>query len=74
MLATAGASLSDVVDLTCFLVDMKDYKGFNSVYDQYFSAATGEEAQHRGGRGLTAAAQGPPARPSPCTSCRTRTC
>jgi len=41
VLATAGASLSDVVDLTCFLVDMKDYKGFNSVYDQYFTAATG---------------------------------
>jgi len=41
VLATAGASLHDVVDLTCYLVDMKDYKGFNAVYDQYFSALTG---------------------------------
>lgn len=41
ILATAGADLSHVVDLTCFLVDMDDYKQFNAAYNQYFDAATG---------------------------------
>ncbi|RKO91424.1 2-aminomuconate deaminase, partial [Blyttiomyces helicus] len=41
ILAAGGATLENVVDLTVFLVDMKDYAGFNAVYNQYFDAATG---------------------------------
>ena len=41
ILETAGASLSDVVDLTVFLVDMDDYGGMNEVYDTFFDAETG---------------------------------
>lgn len=42
LLERAGASLSDLVDLTTFLVDIpRDYAGYNEVYDTYFDAATG---------------------------------
>lgn len=41
ILKAAGADLENVVDLTCFLVDMKDYQGYNKVYNEYFNAHTG---------------------------------
>jgi 2-aminomuconate deaminase len=41
ILKEAGASLENVVDLTVFLVDMKDYSQFNEVYNEFFSAETG---------------------------------
>ena len=40
-LATEGATLSDVVDVTTFLVNMNDFGGYNQVYGEYFDAATG---------------------------------
>ena len=37
VLEEAGASLEDVVDVTCFLTDMAgDFKKFNKVYGRYF--------------------------------------
>ena len=41
ILGAAGAALSDLVDLTVFLVDMKDYAGMNEVYNEYFNAENG---------------------------------
>ncbi|KAF2071461.1 hypothetical protein CYY_007214 [Polysphondylium violaceum] len=41
ILKSAGADLDNIIDLTVFLVDMKDYKGFNSMYNNYFKAETG---------------------------------
>ncbi len=41
ILDVAGARLDNVVDLTVFLVDMKDYAGMNDVYNEYFDARTG---------------------------------
>ena len=41
ILEAAGASLADLVDLTVFLVDMKDYAGMNAVYDTFFEAESG---------------------------------
>jgi 2-aminomuconate deaminase len=41
ILHAAGADLSNVIDLTVFLVDMKDYAGMNEVYNEFFTAATG---------------------------------
>lgn len=41
VLKRVGADLNHLIDITVFLVDMKDYKGFNQVYDQYFIAETG---------------------------------
>ena len=41
ILAAADAELTDVVDLTVFLIDMDDYAGFNEVYNEYFDAQTG---------------------------------
>ncbi len=40
-LATEGASLKDVVDVTTFLVNMNDFAGYNEVYAQYFDKETG---------------------------------
>jgi len=40
-LATEGATLKDVVDVTSFLVNMNDFAGYNEVYAQYFSKETG---------------------------------
>ena len=41
ILAGAGASLKDVVELTTYLVDMNDFAGYNAVYAEFFDAATG---------------------------------
>lgn len=38
ILKSVGASLSDVVDLTGFLVNMNDFKGYNEVYAEFFDA------------------------------------
>lgn len=40
-LATEGASLEDVVDVTTFLVNMNDFAGYNEVYAQFFKPETG---------------------------------
>ncbi len=40
-LATEGATMADVVDVTTFLVNMNDFGGYNQVYSEYFNAATG---------------------------------
>jgi len=36
ILASEGASLADVVEISSFLVDMNDFGGYNQVYAQYF--------------------------------------
>lgn len=36
ILAAAGAALSDVVEISAFLVDMNDFNGYNQVYGDYF--------------------------------------
>ncbi len=36
ILASVGADLEDVVDVTSFLVDMDDFDGYNEVYGEYF--------------------------------------
>jgi 2-aminomuconate deaminase len=36
ILESVGAGLADVVDITTFLVDMKDFGGYNAVYGEYF--------------------------------------
>ncbi|KYQ92694.1 2-aminomuconate deaminase [Tieghemostelium lacteum] len=41
ILKADGADLCNIIDLTVFLVDMKDYQEFNQVYNNYFSAETG---------------------------------
>src|SRR5918994_728926 len=41
LLRDVGLSLTDVVDLTTFLVSMDDFEGYNDVYGEYFEAATG---------------------------------
>jgi 2-aminomuconate deaminase len=41
ILHAAGADLTNVIDVTVFLVDMKDYAGMNEVYNEFFSAETG---------------------------------
>lgn len=39
VLEDMGASLKNVVDVTCFLTDMKgDFQKFNKVYGEYFAA------------------------------------
>ncbi len=40
-LATEGASLKDVVDVSTFLVTMNDFAGYNEIYAQYFDKETG---------------------------------
>ena len=40
-LATEGASLEDVVDVTSFLVNMNDFAGYNRAYAKFFSASSG---------------------------------
>ena len=40
-LATEGATMADVVDVTSFLVNMNDFAGYNQVYGEYFSKETG---------------------------------
>ena len=41
LLQSIGADLSNVVDITTFLVDMKDFKGYNEVYGTFFNGKTG---------------------------------
>ncbi len=36
LLESIGASLSNLVDVTTFLVDMDDFKGYNEVYGEFF--------------------------------------
>lgn len=35
-LEAMDATKDDIVDITSFLVDMKDFKGYNEVYGEYF--------------------------------------
>ncbi len=37
ILQSIGADLHDIVDLTSFLVNMNDFKGYNEVYGEYFN-------------------------------------
>lgn len=42
VLQDSGLDLKDLVDIQCFLTNMKaDFKDFNSVYAEYFSVETG---------------------------------
>ena len=36
ILATAGATLKDVVEITTYLVNMNDFAGYNETYGEYF--------------------------------------
>jgi 2-aminomuconate deaminase len=36
ILQSAGAGLQDVVEISTFLVNMKDFAGYNEVYGEYF--------------------------------------
>ena len=40
-LASEGATLNDVVDVTTFLVNMNDFAGYNKVYADFFNKETG---------------------------------
>ena len=40
-LVKAGAAISDVVDVTTFLVNMNDFAGYNKAYAEFFNAETG---------------------------------
>lgn len=39
VLALAGCELADVVQVTCFLDDPRDFSSFNAVFDRHFRAA-----------------------------------
>lgn len=41
ILASAGAGLEHVVEVSTFLVDMADFAGYNAAYAEYFSAESG---------------------------------
>ncbi|KAG0047415.1 hypothetical protein BGZ83_007532 [Gryganskiella cystojenkinii] len=41
ILESQGASLDNIVDMTVFLTNMKDYGAMNAVYNTYFDAASG---------------------------------
>ncbi|WP_367388954.1 RidA family protein [Lewinella sp. LCG006] len=41
LLSSMGAGLEHLIDLTTFLVDMEDFKGYNEVYGTFFDHATG---------------------------------
>ena len=41
LLGSVGLSLTDLVDVTSFLVTMDDFDGYNEVYAEYFSAERG---------------------------------
>ncbi|MDG1730000.1 MAG: RidA family protein [Algibacter sp.] len=40
-LASEGATLKDVVDVTSFLVNMNDFSSYNKAYAEFFDVATG---------------------------------
>jgi 2-aminomuconate deaminase len=37
ILASVGANLSDLVEISSYLVNMNDFAGYNEVYNEYFS-------------------------------------
>ncbi|MGK0363904.1 MAG: 2-aminomuconate deaminase [Saprospiraceae bacterium] len=37
LLKSMNADISNVIDITTFLVDMKDFKGYNAVYGTFFN-------------------------------------
>jgi 2-aminomuconate deaminase len=37
ILASAGADLSDLAEISAFLVDMNDFAGYNEIYGEYFN-------------------------------------
>ena len=37
ILQSVGAGLEDLVQVTCYLVNMNDFKGYNEVYGEFFS-------------------------------------
>ncbi len=39
ILASAGADLADLVEVSTFLVNMKDFDGYNEIYGEYFDAS-----------------------------------
>lgn len=41
ILEAAGCGLSDVVDMTVYLVDMKDYAGMNEIWNEHFTKEGG---------------------------------
>ena len=41
ILAAAGAALGDLVEVSTFLVDMRDFDGYNQTYGEFFGSATG---------------------------------
>jgi 2-aminomuconate deaminase len=41
ILKTEGADLSDLCEITSFLVNMADFAGYNSAYNSYFKGGTG---------------------------------
>lgn len=41
ILTAVGASLSDLVQVTCYLVDMADFNAYNAAYAEYFDATSG---------------------------------
>ena len=41
ILASAGAGLTDVVEINSYLVDMADFGGYNAAYAEFFSAESG---------------------------------
>lgn len=41
LLKSVGADLTKIIDMTTFLVDMKDFKGYNEVYGTFFNHETG---------------------------------
>lgn len=38
LLESMGAGISDIVDITTFLIDMTDFKEYNEVYGEFFNA------------------------------------
>lgn len=40
-LKSVGADLTNLVEISTFLVDMKDFKGYNKVYGTFFNHETG---------------------------------
>ena len=36
ILASVGAKLSDLVEISSYLVNMNDFAGYNEVYNEYF--------------------------------------
>ena len=45
MLASAGASLDDVVEVSSFLVNMNDFGGYNEEYARWFGASAAPPAR-----------------------------